>query len=58
MRYWLMKIAAFGGGEVSVGLRLPEAFGDEVDNALFGLSAGGSLRHQSVAVKAKTRQAF
>lgn len=30
----LMKIAAGGGGEVAVYWRLPEAFGDEMDDAL------------------------
>lgn len=33
----LLEVAAGGGGEVSVQVRLPEALGDEVDDALFGL---------------------
>ncbi len=37
-----MKIAAGGGGEVGVNSRVPEAVGDEVDDALSGLEGSGN----------------
>ncbi|CBE68351.1 DNA replication and repair protein recF (fragment) [Candidatus Methylomirabilis oxygeniifera] len=36
-----VKVAAGGGDEVGVKLRVPEAVGDEVDDALFGLEGSG-----------------
>ena len=36
-----MKVAAGGGGEVMVEVRLPEVFGDEVNHSLFGLQGPG-----------------
>ncbi|GEM_PF-3416143 len=38
------KIVAGGGGEVDVQVRVPEAFGDEVDDALFGLEDPGDAQ--------------
>src|SRR5574337_1018148 len=39
-----MKVAAGGGSEVGVQLRLPETVGDEVDDALFGLEGSGDAQ--------------
>ncbi len=53
-----MKIPAGDGDEVSVQLRLPEAFGDEVNDALFDLGVPVTPRRvavlASVACRAKT----
>ncbi len=37
-----MEIAAGGGGEVMLETRVPEAIGDEVGDALFGLEGSGN----------------
>lgn len=39
-----MKIAAGGGDEVMVETRLPEAVGEEVDDALFCLEGSGDAQ--------------